>query len=259
MHAFDWLVWRRCLGLALLLTLLTAGVAAATDEPGSTLGTRLARLAAFLPAVVVIAQAIVIAQSRERGEIGALAALGASPLRRVRGAILAGLSLGALAVLALISPWSDVSALFPVVGAATSFTDVGTGLEDPATGALYSPDGSISFGAADEPASSGLTAPSRVAGLGFVAPLTGRGVGVGCGADGRADARRRRRGHLRRVRGAAPRRRQGTHAVAGLGPGRDADGAARDRRVSEGRAVSISASWGSPGGKLRRAGPRRRG
>ena len=173
MHAFDWLVWRRCLGLSLLLSLLTAGVAAATDEAGSTLGTRLARLAAFLPAVVVIAQALVLAQSRERGEIGALAALGASPFRRVRGAILAGLCLGALAVLSLLSPWSDVSALFPVVGSATSFTVVGSGLEDPATGALYSPDGSICFGVASEPASSGLAAPSRAAGLGFVAPLMG--------------------------------------------------------------------------------------
>ncbi|MCL4751724.1 MAG: hypothetical protein KJ015_16230 [Myxococcales bacterium] len=169
MHAFDRLLWRRCLGLSLLLSLLVAGVAAATDEPGSTLGMRLSRLAAFLPAVAVIAQQIVLAQCRARGELAALAALGASPLSQVRGAIVAGLSLGALAVAAVLSPLSDVSALFPVVGGASSFTPTDGGLWDPRSGVIYAPDGGVSFGAAAEPRS--LAPPTRDVAVGFVAPL----------------------------------------------------------------------------------------
>jgi len=170
MHAFDRLLWRRCLGLACLLALMVAGVAAATDEPGSTLGARLSRLAAFLPAVGVIAQALVLAQCRERGELGALAALGVSPPRQVLGAIAAGLTLGGAAVALVLLPHSDVRSLFPVVNGGSSFVAVGDALRDPVSGIVFSPDGSLAFGAATEPALS-ASAPGRGAALGFVAPL----------------------------------------------------------------------------------------
>src|SRR5512139_660305 len=170
MHAFDRLLWRRCLGLSLLLSLLAAGVAAATDEPGSTLGTRVSRLAAFLPAIVVISEQVVLAQCRARGELGALAALGVSPLAQVRGAVVAGLCLGVLAVAAVLSPFSDVRALFPVVGGAPSFTPLDGALVDPRTGVTFLADGSIRFGVASELGPSG-TAPGRAVAAGFVAPL----------------------------------------------------------------------------------------
>lgn len=170
MHAFDWLLWRRCLGLAALIALLVAGVAVSTDEPGSTLGTRLSRLAAFLPAVVVIAQAVVLAQCRERGELCALASLGASPPRQVLGAIAAGLSLGAVAVVLLVLPQSDVRSLFPVVGGDASFVALGDTLTDPASGVVFAPDGSLAFGAPNEPGPV-ARGPGRAAALAFVAPL----------------------------------------------------------------------------------------
>lgn len=173
MHAFDRLLWRRCLGLSLVLFVVVAGVAVATDEPGSTLGMRVSRLAAFLPAVVVIAQQIVLAQARARGELTALAALGASPLGQVKGAVLAGLVIGACAVAALFSPWSDVRSLFPVVGGAASFTPVAGGLEDPTTGVLYAPDGSIAFGEASELEARVGATPGRAAAAGLVVPLAG--------------------------------------------------------------------------------------
>lgn len=169
MHAYDRLLGRRCLGLSLLLALLAAGIAMATDEPGSTFGTRLSRMAAFLPALGVIAQQLVLAQCRARGELGALAALGASPLAQVRGAVLAGLLLGALAVGAVLSPWSDASALFPVVGGAPSFTPLDGALEDPRTGVTFFADGSIRFGVERELAAAG--APGKAVAAGFVAPL----------------------------------------------------------------------------------------
>jgi len=169
MHAYDRLLGRRCLGLSVLLALVALGIAAATDEPGSTLGTRLARLAALLPAIAVVAQQIVLAQSRARGELAALSALGCSPLGQVRGVVLAGVLVGLGALVAVALPGSDVRALFPVVPGGRSFGLVEGALWDPRSGALYSPDGAISFGEVREP--EGAAAPSRSAALGFVAPL----------------------------------------------------------------------------------------
>ncbi len=124
MHAFDRLLGRRCFGLSLLLLALALAVVLATDEAGSTVGQRAARLAVFAPAVAVVAERLVLSQARARGELVALAALGASPWSQARGAMVAAWAVGALSLLVLLSPLSDVRSLFPVVQGHASFTAV---------------------------------------------------------------------------------------------------------------------------------------
>ena len=85
LHAFDRLLARRALAFTALAFALAIGVTIATDEPYSTLGTRVARLCAFAPALSAIGAAIALAQSRARGELRALETLSVTPLRMARG------------------------------------------------------------------------------------------------------------------------------------------------------------------------------
>jgi len=126
-----------------VLFVLSAGVVVATDEPGSTLGMRLARLAALAPAWVVVAQRLTLHSSAVRGELRALAALGVSPWRGSRGVVLAGWCLALAALGCLTLPWTDVTSLFPAVTAPTNWEPVADGLRDAASGVLVHPDGGI--------------------------------------------------------------------------------------------------------------------
>lgn len=170
MHAFDRLLGRRCFGLSLLLLALALAVVLATDEAGSTVGQRAARLAVFAPAVAVVAERLVLSQARARGELVALAALGASPWSQARGAMVAAWTVGALSLLVLLSPLSDVRSLFPVVQGHASFTAVPAGLYDPASGVTHAADGSVTFGEPLLAAAAG--APGKLAAALFLAPLS---------------------------------------------------------------------------------------
>jgi hypothetical protein len=114
-HPFDWSLLRRALGAMFAATAVAAVVIVSTDEPGSTPGMRVARLAALSPLLVATAVLGVAAQARARGELGALAALGDPPWRGARGAAVAGLLFAAASVALLLSPWADVTSLFPAV------------------------------------------------------------------------------------------------------------------------------------------------
>ncbi|MBK7582177.1 MAG: hypothetical protein IPI67_18470 [Myxococcales bacterium] len=171
MHAYDRMLARRCVVLGLVLSVLVSLVAIATDEAASTLGTRSARMAVLLPAIAVIAQQLVLAQCRARGELLSLAALGASPLSQTRGVLAAGLLIGALAIVGVAAPWSDVGALFPVVQGSQSFASVDGALRDLPSGASVSPDGRIAFVEAVVPEGGGPVRPGRGAAARLVAPL----------------------------------------------------------------------------------------
>ena len=170
MHAFDRQLGLRCFAVAVVLTLLAAGLIVATDEVGSTLGLRAARLAAIVPGLTVVAQRVTLSQSRERGETRALEALGASPWRVARGAAVAGWVVGALAFGAIASPIADVRSLFPSIAAPAAWTTRDAELYDPASGASVAADGSIVLESGVGPTAM-RAAPGRVAALGCIAPL----------------------------------------------------------------------------------------
>ncbi len=169
MHPFDRLLFRRALVLTVVVTLLALGVVVATDEPSSTPAMRVARMAAFSPLLATLGASVALAQARARGELTALSALGASPWRLVRGAVLAGWLSGALAVGLLASPWADVGVLFPALPSHAAWSAQAAALLDPASGVRVAANGAIGFVGA-RPAGTPAS-PGQWAALLAVAPL----------------------------------------------------------------------------------------
>jgi hypothetical protein len=169
-HAFDRQLALRCFALGLVLVLLCTGVIVATDEAGSTLGLRAARLSAMLPGLVVVAQQIALGQSEAKGETRALVALGVSPWRAARGAVFAGWVFGGAALGLLASPLADVRSLFPAVAAPAAWAARDGALFDARNGAAVSADGTIQLERDFEPPAT-IGAPSRRAALACIAPL----------------------------------------------------------------------------------------
>ena len=97
LHGFDRLLARRALAFTAIAIAIAIGVTVTTDEPYSTFRTRVARLCAFVPALSAIGAAITLAQSRARGELRALEALGVAPFRMGRGPMVTSWALGFLA------------------------------------------------------------------------------------------------------------------------------------------------------------------
>jgi hypothetical protein len=149
MHAFDRWLGRRTFGFAAAATAVAAAVVVLTDEAGSSAGMRAARLAALAPGLAALGGWVSLSQASSRGELRALAALGASPWRIGLGASVAGWLIGALAALVLSSGWVDTSALFPAVATSATWTeDRGTFVE-PSVGVRLLPGGS--FGTLEAP------------------------------------------------------------------------------------------------------------
>jgi hypothetical protein len=170
MTPFDRLLARRTLALGAILTLLVVGVVVVTDEAGSTFAMRVARVAALVPALAVIAEMVALAQCRERGEERALLALGASPRRVAFGAIVGGMVLALAALVLVASPLSDVSSLFPVVASSSAWSATPAGLLDPSSGVSVAASGAITLSDASVvPALAG--APTRAAALSCFTPL----------------------------------------------------------------------------------------
>jgi hypothetical protein len=143
MTAFDRSLFLRMLGVTGILLGATLGVVVLTDEPGSTAAMRVARVAAFTPALSVVGALLCLEQARDRGELRALAALGISPWRAAWGATLAGWLLGVVAALLLISAWADPSSLFPVLPEPHGWLHAGTRWVEAVRGVTVAPDGSL--------------------------------------------------------------------------------------------------------------------
>lgn len=134
MTPFDRALMRRSFALSALLIGVATGIVVATDEPFSTLAMRLARLGALAPALAALACALTLAQAESRGETRALSALGASPWRVAQGTRWAGWAIGLLSIAAVLSPWADPRALFPVATSPNAWRVDGSALLDRAAG-----------------------------------------------------------------------------------------------------------------------------
>lgn len=145
MTAYDrMLAWRAfaysALGGALVLSVMLL-----TEEPLSTWSQRLARLCVFAPAIAALGSLLSLAQARARGELVALAALGASPLRLARGVSVVAWGLGLIAVMLVASPVADASAVFPALRPAAQWTVTELGFQEARRGVSVSSRGALSF------------------------------------------------------------------------------------------------------------------
>lgn len=140
---YDFVLARRAAALGALLAVLAFVLVAATDEAGSVLAGRLARLAALLPMAGGVGTSIACAQSRARGEGAALEAIGVGPLRAVQGAALGGAVVGAAGA-ALVAVGSvDLAPLFPHATAAAVWRAVADGFADGVRGLVVLPSGEL--------------------------------------------------------------------------------------------------------------------
>src|SRR3954462_6680515 len=93
--AWDRLLARRAVVLAGIVALFTLLIIAATDE-GAPFAQRLGMAAALAPIAGAVGALGALRLAKGRGELRALAALGADPVRAARGAIAGGALLAAL-------------------------------------------------------------------------------------------------------------------------------------------------------------------
>jgi hypothetical protein len=143
MHAFDRWLGCRTLGLTAAAATATAGVIVLTDEAGSTTAMRLARLAALAPGLAALGAWLALSQASSRGELRALAALGANPWRVGLGASMAGWLIGMASTLVLCLQWVDAQALFPVVASSTTWLADGSAFIEPFAGVRMLPEGTF--------------------------------------------------------------------------------------------------------------------
>lgn len=134
MLPFDLSLGRRTLGFTASMLAATLVVVMATDEPGSTFGMRLARMAALAPVLAGLGGALSLAQASSRGELRALQALGASPWRTGQSVMVCGWLVGGLALATLCLPVADVRALLPVLPPSASWVVDGRSFIEPRAG-----------------------------------------------------------------------------------------------------------------------------
>ncbi len=140
---FDQRLFLRTVAAGLLAWVACAGVVVTTDEATSTLGMRVARLAALTPLVAAVAALLVTAHARVRGELRALESLGHPPWIAARGAAAAGAILVLLGAAFLVSPLADASSLFPAVRAAVDWHVDAGGFVARAAGVVLMDDGAV--------------------------------------------------------------------------------------------------------------------
>lgn len=176
MTAFDRMLGQRASGYGVLGAALALALMRLTEEPLTTWPQRLARLCMFAPAIAAVAAALTLAQARAGGELRALAALGASPLRAARGPSVFAWGVGLAAVALVASPWVDVGALFPAVHPSAHWTPDAHGFRELHQGVSIDRAGALSFlPAGRAPALSarphGLAAALAVGPLALVLPV----------------------------------------------------------------------------------------
>lgn len=164
----DWLLFRRTLLLACAVLGVATLVVVATDEAYSTAGMRAARLCAFAPAISAVAAWVTLMVARRRGELTALAALGASPWTTGWGALCAAWFIGSAAALLLLAPFVDVSSLFPGAPIASGWIEAQGTFLAPAEGIRVASDGRLSF--LPKQAVAEVELPGRVEAMSAVLP-----------------------------------------------------------------------------------------
>jgi hypothetical protein len=123
-----------------------------------------------LPALGAIGSRAALEQSRARGELAALEALGGSPLRVAFGASVAGWTIGALGLLLIVSPGADPSSLFPVATRADPWLPAGAELWNAAAGVRIDAQGGLRLAAAP-PRQHSISTPDGLVALVATAPV----------------------------------------------------------------------------------------
>jgi hypothetical protein len=134
---------RRAAAIAAVATLVVLLVVAATDA-GGPWSSRLGMTAALAPLVGALGAFWAVRIADARGELLALAAVGADPGRAVIGAVLGGTAIGVVGALVVSSGYADTSGLFPQVTARVFLPD-GEGLYEPSLGLHIGPSGVLSI------------------------------------------------------------------------------------------------------------------
>src|SRR6187551_2272482 len=145
MTPHDTQLFWRTLGMCCVVFLIVVGVVVATDEAYSTAQMRVARLCAFAPLVAGVALVLSLNRAERRGELRALAGLGASPWAAAWGALCAAWLFGGFAALVVLTPLADVTALFPEPPVSSGWTLGGAGFFEPARGIEVVADGTVRF------------------------------------------------------------------------------------------------------------------
>lgn len=145
MTPHDTQLFWRTLGTAGLVLGLVLGVVMATDEAYSTAQMRVARLCAFAPLIAGVALVISLQRAERRGELRALAGMGASPWGAAWGALCAAWLFGSLASLVVLTPLADVAALFPAPPVTSGWTVGSNGFFEPKRGLEVVADGTVRF------------------------------------------------------------------------------------------------------------------
>lgn len=111
--AFDVRMFCRSLSACAVVACLVGVVMLSTDGAASGMGVRVALLGAMAPVIATVGASLATAQARARGELLAVTGLGVSPLRACAGSVLAAILIGSAGALAVASPQSDFTSLFP--------------------------------------------------------------------------------------------------------------------------------------------------
>ncbi len=177
----DRLLAIRTFVLGVAVVGVTVVVMVLTDEIGSGVGQRLARLSVLIPAAAAIAAFLAVAQIERRGELAALSALGARRARATLGAVVGGWLMALVAVAMIGSSWSAPAALFPTPARGAEFRVQDGALVEPSQGVRVDAKGQLQF--QDKAPRPDIPPPPRwgallaVASLGISAPLWGARVG----------------------------------------------------------------------------------
>jgi hypothetical protein len=145
MTPHDTQLFWRTLGASFLVLALVLGVVLATDEAYSTAQMRVARLCAFAPLIAGVALVIELGRAERRGELRALAGLGASPWGAAWGGLCAAWLFGGVGSLVVLTPLADVSALFPEPPVTSGWTVGTNGFYEPKRGLEVVADGTVRF------------------------------------------------------------------------------------------------------------------
>jgi hypothetical protein len=177
-RAWDRAIGGRAAALAAITAAVTLLVVATTDD-GAPWSRRLAMWAALSPAAGAVGVLAAVRVAETRGELRALAALGADPILSVRGAVVAGVAVALLGPALACTGLADLEALFPrpvaprvwVVDADGAMHELTQGLRLAAGGLLSLSSGPVLPDASGLSAAARASAVAAAGALAVIAPV----------------------------------------------------------------------------------------
>jgi hypothetical protein len=170
--SYDSRLILRSVGTSALLGAGAWTLIVVSDEAGSSVPLRLARLCALAPLLQILSLLWVMDGIRRRGEARALEALGVAPLRVAAAAIAGAWLVGAAACLCVASRWADPRSLFPLLAEGQAWTHAGALWRDGVRGVEVDALGRVRLLA---PSTAPPTPPRGEAALALLLPLCALG------------------------------------------------------------------------------------